>query len=202
MDQIMKAYVINLDERPERMASFNKNEFPFEVERFSAIKTTGWGWGGDGCMLSHFEILKKPHEFPFVIFEDDCVMIEPWSLVEKAMTQLPPDYDALWLGATLDAPIKRYSENLFRLKKAYCTHAIIYNTQAIIDYTLTNFPTSKIGRGIMDVFYYEDVQEKFNCYITYPMTTKQAEGWSDVMQRVPDNSEYQWRIDCYNNFTK
>ena len=194
----MKAYVINLDDRPERMISFNRNIFPFEVERVSAIKTDD---GAVGCAKTHFGILREQNEFPFVIFEDDCVMVAPWDYVEKAMDQLPSDWDALWLGATLDTPLKRYSDNLFRLKRAYTTHAIIYNTQRMIDYVLTSFDAYK-GRKIIDVFYYEDVQEKFNCFITYPMMALQAEGYSDIMQRKPRDDEHQWRLDCYNKFTK
>jgi GR25 family glycosyltransferase involved in LPS biosynthesis len=194
----MKAYCINLDRRPERMESFNKNNLPFEIERVSGIDMD---MGNIGCTLSHFKLLRTQTEFPFIIFEDDCVFIEPWSLVEKAMRQLPKDWDALWLGATLDTQLKRYSENLFRLNKAYCTHAIIYNSKRMVDYILQNFKGFN-GRKIIDVFYYEDVQKRFNCYITYPLTTVQAPGVSDVMKRMPDDSEYQWRIDCYNKFTR
>jgi GR25 family glycosyltransferase involved in LPS biosynthesis len=198
MDDNMKAFVINLDNRPSRLEMFRKNIFPFEVERISAIQMLD---GAMGCALTHFKILKEQTMFPFAIFEDDCVMIEPWSLVEKAISQLPEDWDALWLGGTVDTPLKRYSDNLFRLKKTYCTHAIIYNSQKIVDYILNNFDTWH-GRKIIDIFYYSDVQEKFNCFITYPMAALQAEGFSDIMNRTPDDSEYQWRLYCYNKFTK
>lgn len=198
----MKAYVINLDDRPERMSSFKKNNFPFDVERVSAVKTND---GAVGCMLSHFNILKAQTHFPFVIFEDDCVMVAPWDDVEKAISQLPSDWDALWLGATLDTPLKRYSDNLFRLKKAYCTHAIIYNTQRIVDSILKTFdgfsPTITKQKAI-DVFYYEEIQRDFNCFITYPMMALQGEGYSDIMKRTPRDDEYEWRKDCYNKFTK
>jgi hypothetical protein len=194
----MKAFVINLDNRPDRMGEFNKNVFPFKVERVDAVRCDN---GAEGCWKSHFKIFRNNTHYPFAIFEDDCQMIEPWSLVEQAMGQLPEDWDALWLGGTLDAPLKRYSENLFRLKKTYCTQAIIYNSPEMVDYILNNFEM-RSGRKIIDVFYYEDVQERFNCFITYPMTTKQAEGFSDVMSRTPDESEHQWRVDCYNKYTK
>jgi hypothetical protein len=197
----MKAYVINLDKRPERMVSFNKNKFPFDVERVSAVETLD---GGMGCNLSHLAILKHQKEYPFAIFEDDCVMVEPWDLVNEAISQLPKEWDALWLGGTLDAPIERYSENLFRLKKCYCTHGIIYNSRVMVEYILKGLPkfleTTK-GKKIIDLFYYEDVQEKFNCYITYPMVALQAEGYSDIMMRTPGLDEHQWRLDCYKMFT-
>lgn len=198
----MKAYVINLDRRPERMVSFNENKFPFEVERVSAIETTD---GGIGCNLSHISILNKQHEFPFIIFEDDCKMVAPWGDVENAMSQLPDDYDALWLGATLDGKIERYSANLFRLKRGYCTHAIIYNSQRMVDFilnTMDHYMKTTKGKPIIDLFYYEHVQEIYNCYITYPMMALQAEGYSDIMKRTPGLDEHQWRHDQYNKFTK
>jgi len=193
----MKAYVINLDNRPDRMETFKENIFPFDVERVSAIKMDN---GALGCTLTHFEIFKKNTEYPFVIFEDDCQFIEPWSLVEKAMSQLPDNWDALWLGATLDAPLKRYSENLFRLRRAYCTHAIMYNSPKIIEYILNNFLPFD-GRKIIDVFYHKDVQENFNCFITYPMTTIQRNSMSDVMKREQDDSDQIWRKKCYYKYT-
>ena len=34
----MKAYVVNLDSRPERLETFKENTFPFDITRVSAIK--------------------------------------------------------------------------------------------------------------------------------------------------------------------
>ena len=198
----MNSFVINLDRREDRMVSFNKNKFPFEVKRFSAIETSD---GTMGCNLSHLSILEQQSEFPFAIIEDDCKMVAPWSDVENAMSQLPDDWDALWLGATLDGKIERYSANLFRLKKGYCTHFVIYNTPKIVNYIIEELPkfiaTTK-GKPIIDLFYYEYIQRIFNCYITYPMMALQAEGYSDIMKRTPGLDEHQWRHDQYNKFTK
>lgn len=194
----MKAFVVNLDERPDRMVEFNKNEFPFPVERVSAIKTEN---GAEGCTLTHLKLLGEQHEFPVAIFEDDCVMLKPWSFVEEAMKQLPPDWDALWLGATLDTPLVRYSENLFRLRRAYCTHAIIYNSRELIDFTINNYYIVNRKR-IIDMFYYQYVQDKFNCYITYPVTTKQFGGLSNVMGRQWTNQDDEWIQQCYDKFMK
>ena len=198
MDSIVRAYVINLDERPDRMVEFNKNQFPFPVERISGVKSEN---GAIGCTLSHFNLLKTQQEFPFVVFEDDCVMLQPWSFVEEAMKQLSSDWDALWLGATLDTPLVRYSENLFRLKRGYCTHAIIYNSRELIDYTLTHYATVDHKR-IIDIFYYQFVQEKFNCFITYPITTKQLGGLSNVMGREWTGEDDKWIQQCYDKFMR
>jgi GR25 family glycosyltransferase involved in LPS biosynthesis len=187
----MKATVINLDSRPERMVKFAKNKFPFVVERFSAFNG-----GENGCTSSHLNVIKSHTEFPFVVFEDDCVMLEPWEMVKDAMEQLPFDWDALWLGATLTRQLKRYSRNLFRLNRAYCLHAVIYNTQRMVDYILHNHNTQS-GRNL-DIFYYHQVQQMFNCFITYPIMATQSEGISDIANKETGS----WIITkSYNKYT-
>jgi GR25 family glycosyltransferase involved in LPS biosynthesis len=172
----MKGLVINLEERPDRLESFYKNnKLPFEVERFNAIKFKD---GAVGCAYSHIEGMRKFSEFPFIIFEDDCVMLEDWSVVETAMKQLPSNWDALWLGATLTQPLKIYSKNLFELKRAYCLHAVIYNTPRIVDYICREYSSNP--SPIIDVFYFNQVLEKFNCFITAPIVATQGQGMSNI----------------------
>lgn len=194
----MKAYVINLESRPDRMVEFAKNSLPFQVERFNAIKTDP-GW--IGCTNSQLAILKQQKEFPFIIFEDDCLLLQPWSVVENTMKQLPPDWDALYLGATLMQPIERYSKNLFRLKNAFCAHAIIYNTERMVQYVLDNheeFFRNSVARNTLDVFYAQDVQQKFNCYITDPLVATQRSGFSNIENIDVD---YIQIIDHFNIYT-
>jgi len=191
----MKAYVINLQSRTDKLINFYKNDLPFKVQRFNAIIDSP---GDNGCAKSHLSIIATQKEFPFVIFEDDCVMLQPWSEVEKAMSQLPDNWDALWLGATLTHPLKRYSDNLFRLRRAYTTHAIIYNSARITDYILKNFRVKKT-KSIIDLFYFSDVQDRFNCFITYPLIATQSEGISDVAKKETDS----WIIEeSYNKYTR
>jgi hypothetical protein len=105
-------------------------------------------------------------------------MIEPWDTVEKAMSQLPESWDALWLGATLRKPIYKYSPNLHVLKGAYTTHAIIYNSQRIVDFIVNQHRTPS-GQNL-DIFLKKVVQERFNCFITRPMCATQLSDWSDI----------------------
>jgi hypothetical protein len=189
----MKATVINLKDRPERMDDFRLNNFPFEVERFNAIKTTP-GWFG--CSASHLAAIRKQTELPFVIFEDDCVLLQSWSVVEQAMSQLPKNWDMLWLGATNVREVQRYSANLFRMKGAYCAHAIIFNTWEVVNYIQHNynkFMQSCEGtdhRPVIDVFYVVEVQERFNCFITDPICATQSVTYSDIELKVNDYEPY------------
>jgi hypothetical protein len=177
----MRGIVINLDSRPDRMVEFQQNVIPFPVERFSGVVAN---CGEDGCKESHLRIIERQSEYPFVVFEDDCILMKPWTVVEEAMKQLPDDWDALWLGGNLRVPLHRYSKNLFRVKNTYALHAVIYNSQRMIDYILENHNTPT---GInVDVFYNKVVQEMFNCYIVYPMVANQRKGYSDITKRPVD----------------
>jgi GR25 family glycosyltransferase involved in LPS biosynthesis len=190
----MKSYVINLKESTERLAQFRENKFPFEIMRFDALRGS---CGLDGNCLSIRTLLAQVIEFPVVIFEDDCVMLENWMVVQRAMVELPEDADALWLGATLTKPLERYSDHLFRLKRAYTTHAIIYYSKRMVDYILNLHVPSGVA---LDVFYFMHIQEKFNCYITNPICATQRDGISDIDGR--DMKYYNYIIDSYNKFTK
>lgn len=174
------SWVINLSDRKDRLTEFYSQAFPFEVKRFEAIKHNP---GIVGCNLSHHEILKQATKFPFIIFEDDCKMIEQWDVLYNAMKQLPKDWDMLYLGANCHEPIKKVSENLCRIVQGKCTHAIMYNSQRVVDYILRELHKPET---IIDGFYCSDVCYKFNCYITYPMMAVQRAGESDIVDGYRD----------------
>lgn len=186
--------VINLDSRPDRLSKFRSiNKFPFEVDRMPAKVSDN---GEDGCTWSHIAAMNRNY-FPFVVFEDDCVMIEPWSTVEKCMAELPHDWDALWLGATLTQRLDRYSPHLFRLKKAYCLHAVIYSSRRMINFVMNNHKTPS---GVnLDIFFFNHVMEKFNCFITDPICATQSESYSDIALKQSGS----WIIEhSYHKYTK
>jgi len=188
---VHKAYVINLEERKDRLETFYKQQFPFSITRFPALKAER---GIMGCNVSHKVILQDAKEFPILVFEDDCKIIGDWNNVKEAISQLPSDWDILYLGANLNTPLQKVSANLFRLKKAWTTHAIIYGTQRVADYIIKNMPKDTTP---IDVFYSDDIQENFNCYIVSPLTAIQAAGFSDIVKHV---SNYESLL--VNNFIK
>ena len=188
--EIDTALVLNLNERPDKLDTFYEQEFPFEVSRAEAIKASP-GWVG--CRDSHFRILEGIKGVTLVM-EDDCKIIEDWKLVERAMNQLPKDWDLLYLGATLNTDLKKYSDNLYRLQDGWTTHAIIYNGRRVADFVLKC--KNKVQK--IDVFYADVVQHRFNCFITYPMAATQREGFSDVINRHVD---YKVITDRYQKYT-
>lgn len=190
----MKGYVINLKERTDRLLRFKENQFPFPIERFDAIKL---GSGQDGFTLSTRTLLSQITEFPVLICEDDCILLERWMVVERAIAELPKDADALWLGATLTQPLERYSDYLFRLKRAYTTHAIIYYSKRMVDYILGLDVPSGVN---LDILYFQEVQNKFNCFITNPICATQSDGFSDVSGQEMKFHDY--IIESYNKYTQ
>lgn len=179
----MNGFVINLESRFDRMIDFRKNRFPFEVQRFNAIKTD-LGW--KGCADSHIAIMKQQQEFPFVIFEDDCVLIDSWDKVEKAMLQLPPEWCALWLGTSHIQSLERYSENLCRVKGLYCHHAVIYNSRTMIDFYVNNYNMELP----IDAYTSSVVSYKFDCFLVDPMLAIQSVTYSDIERKINDYSAW------------
>lgn len=192
----MKAFVINCRNSTERLAQFRENKFPFDVEVFEALEGTTPADRDFVSGLSHLAIMKQQTEFPFAVFEDDCVLLEPWELVSTAMSQLPGDWDALWLGATLQRPIKQYSPNLYRLIGGHALHAVIYNSKPMIEYMERNFTRDKFK--VLDVLTAYHAQLHFNCYITYPIIATQRACMSDINGRFLDN--YNEIIKAYNRY--
>jgi GR25 family glycosyltransferase involved in LPS biosynthesis len=180
---IQKYFVINLDSRPDRLQQFNENEFPFEIERFSAIRKVP---GIKGCNASHLAILNKDCALPFVVFEDDCKLIEDWSIVETAMKQLPKDWDILLVGANLNTPLEQYSENLFKVKNAWTTHAIIYGAQGVVDYIKKKMPKDSTP---IDAFYSKHIYPNFNCFVVNPLVAIQRCSFSDINNGVRNYEE-------------
>ena len=188
-------YCINLDHRTDKWEQVQEEAKKLGVKliRFSGFKERV---GHDGCRKSHLAILNQLKNEPmFMLTEDDFKVIvdDPIELVKKAVSQLPSDWDMLYLGATLNQPLDRYSENLYRIKKAWATHALIYNNQnGVVEYILQNHNTKKFS-----VFLCDDVQFKFNCFITYPMAATQRAGHSDILRHYVDYKVIEQRYKKY-----
>lgn len=192
----MRAFVINCKNSTERLKLFHENKFPFKIDRFEALEGTTPADRDFISGLSHLAVLTTQNEFPVAVFEDDCVLLEPWEIVEKAMTQLPKEWDALWLGATLQHSIKKHSENLYRLNGGHALHAVIYNSKRMIDYMEKNFTRDRFK--VLDVLTAYHAQKLFNCYITYPIVATQRSCVSDINGRFLDN--YNEIINHYNKY--
>jgi GR25 family glycosyltransferase involved in LPS biosynthesis len=191
----MKVYCINLAERflkwTDTQQEFKDKEF--ELIRVDAMKTRK-GWVG--CRESHFKAMEQAPGEVFMICEDDILFLpDAMENLNKAFNQLPDNWDLLYLGATLNEPLKRYSDNLFELKKAWALHGVIYNGRMVADFVLSN--RDNIRK--IDVFFADIVQEGFKCYLTYPMVATQRPGYSDI---INSDTNYDMITERYKMYTK
>lgn len=182
---LMTIHCINLNERPEKWqaAQSELKKLKGVALRWEGVKKSP-GW--EGCRLSHLALLQHLRfDYPgelYGVFEDDVIFTHQFPLhrLEEIMVDLPNDWDILYLGATINEKPEFVTNNLYRIKNAWTTHAMIFNNQnGVVDYILEN----NGGGGKIDVFYAHDVQHKFKCYLANPMLATQRNGHSDIMNK-------------------
>ena len=184
----MKKYLINLDRRTDRLEAVMPQfeALGWEVERFSAYDTDK-GWVG--CTLSHIDVILMGYSHEtFMVLEDDVVLDPTTNLVlEDAMSQLPEDWDMLYLGCSPKEPQVRYSDNLFKLNNAHVTHAIIWNGRpdGAFEYVLDH--ADEIEK--IDDYFATVIQPRFNCFVTYPMVALQNENMGSDIAKFSDVSQ-------------
>jgi GR25 family glycosyltransferase involved in LPS biosynthesis len=183
----MITYLINREDRPQRLAhareqlqAQNLNAHVFKA----IVGSPGW----KGCRDSHVSLMERcRNEETFQILEDDVLFLGDYhSAVENAMWELPNEWDALFLGASPQEPFERYSEHLFKMGKAFTTHAIIWHTRykGAVEFILSN----KKDIHKIDVFFNDFIYSNFNCYCIYPLLCIQSGSFSSDTCKVSDVS--------------
>lgn len=180
----LPAFCINLERRKDRRQLMEK-EFAKVGLSPTFINGADIKPGWVGCRESHLAILDDAWLGDvFVVFEDDVQFLQDLSIVDKALSQLPEDWDMLYLGASPKQPQVRYSDNLIRLNNAHVTHAIIwhYREGGALEYILDH--ANEVKK--IDDYFATVIQPKFNCFVTYPMAATQtsAGGNSDTCKYV------------------
>lgn len=116
-------YVVNLERRKDRLASFRSNKDVADVHVLPAIdgrtlkltpelaslfRNNDFKWKKSvmGCALSHFALWQRlavdPVAKSYVIFEDDVRLRDDWAAQwYKAAAHVPADADAIYLGGVL-----------------------------------------------------------------------------------------------------
>lgn len=188
----MTIHCINLHERSDKwQQAFSELSKLVGVPiRWPAQKISP-GW--EGCKKSHWALIRylwqnHPDEL-WGVFEDDVKFcsLDVMEQIRNAIGELPNNWDMLYLGGTPNEPLERVTDSLFRAKKTWTTHAIIYNPNSdVVPFVLENM----LEHERIDVFYANVVQEKFNCYMAYPMIATQRNGYSDIRQKVSRTGDY------------
>lgn len=155
--------------------------------------------GSLGCIMAHLNAMKEFGPGLNLIMEDDCQFIQPWEVVERAISQLPEKWDCLYVGAMLHKPLTAYSPNLYKLYWGWTNHAIIYNGTRVSEYMIKHGPVeiNRVRRNI-DTWMVYNVQDVFDCYIVSPLVAIQRESHSNITNRVRN---YQMQ-EHYSKYTK
>jgi len=196
-------YYINLNRRPDRRRHIEEqlSKFNLSGTRVQAadgkylkwkkeygIWSKTWNEGAFGCCLSHRQALTHARDNKFeniLILEDDAILADNFiDVLEKAWNSLPEHWHMLYLSANHGRkgmpmyPTKadRISNNLFKLKGSYTTHAIILN-KISFDIILNHLSAPY---GPLDIFY-SLYQKVFPCYVCNPGLASQMSGHSDII---------------------
>lgn len=116
--------------------------------------------------------------------EDDCVFRDLDHL-DKALSELPEDWDIVYLGANLicwnngEPEPERYSDHLSRVRAAWTTHAIGYNRKCVHE-IITRQPN--FSEQMFDQYLSNRLHE-FNAYCVAPMVAYQRPRVSSIWQR-------------------
>jgi GR25 family glycosyltransferase involved in LPS biosynthesis len=192
----MKTIVIHRHDRPERLQDLVEHLRIIGWDSFSVfdaiIDKPGW----KGCRDSHLAVMEDyKDEVMFLVLEDDVRFVENTSEIVSSLFQLPQDWDCLFLGVNPQEPQKRYSKNLFKLSKSFCTHSIIWHPRkgGAVEYILEH----KAEIEKIDVFFCEKIFPNFNCFLTEPLVCVQSSKYnsdtckkSDVGQISKNYSKY------------
>lgn len=177
-----KAICINLDHRTDRWATCEKEfaKWGIEVERFSAMNGNN---GMQGLHLSNQAIFKANAGKSLLVLEDDVVFHRPFYGLEECFADLPANWDMLYLGGNATQPQKRYSNWLYKADGILTTHAILYSAK-MTAWLADNMEVPEVvtRQNTIDVWYAEEIQPKFNCFIAYPQIAGQRFGYSDICE--------------------
>lgn len=157
------------------------------VRRFQAVEEIGphesFSHGERNILL---EFLHSSDE-SLLHLEDDCVFRNLEHL-PHALSELPPDWDILYLGANLicwnngePAP-ERFSDHLFRVRAAWTTHAIAYNRKCVYE-ILAKQPA--FSEQMFDQYLSSRLPD-FNAFCIAPMVAYQRPRFSSIWQRADD----------------
>lgn len=140
-----------------------------EVEKFLAIPDSGPHQSFNRSTRQILSDFLNSGSESLLFLEDDCVFRQ-YNHLEKALSELPVDWDICYLGANLlNGQPERYSKHLFRVKSAWTTHAIGYNRK-VVPYLLNNQPP--VGAEMFDNWMSGEL-ENFQAFVVAPMIAYQ-----------------------------
>jgi len=196
-----KIFVINLATAKDRLASFTDEmgKYNLEFERFDAIKPNGGATVADrflGNKKSHLGCIQIARDSGYgrvIICEDDMMFDDDWAnqfeviFSEAAEFTKNNPWDIFYIGSRHKTPFDDTVGYRFvkKVVRSWCIHCYMVNSliyDDILEGHLDYSPDLPC-----DVYYYEHVQKRGNCYCLIPRPAIQRPGYSDAMDRDTDN---------------
>ena len=190
----IKTYIINLEKRTDRL---NELKIPFDYEIFAATDGRK-SFDSEvysrkelsrlGCKDSHKRLLSKIYDDGLehcLVFEDDVELCENFEVkLSEIIEELPKDWDMVYLGGWNLGDKKPYSTKLDIAKKIYTTHSYLIRRKFITK-LLEELDTNENKK--VDVVF-SVLQEQNKCFITSPILCWQREGFSDIENKITNNT--------------
>jgi hypothetical protein len=176
----MKCRVVHLSTRPDRMMGLPKeiSKMFLDYEIFYAVNPPGITDPKIASSCTHIDVLRSVYGDLLVCEDDVCFLNQGREIFNIAYSQLPEDWDMLYLGGHIHTPAERYSDNLYRIRfGVHCNHAILYSEKAR-DFILSNYNVWENDIKAYDHWLYMIGQGLMNCYMCYPVIAYQKPGYS------------------------
>lgn len=192
-------YCLNQDSRPDRWAQA-KGEFDrtgIRAERFPTIPADH---PHHSFCLSQYAMLKsflRTNGRTLLTLEDD-VLFQSAGHLEAAISELPADWDIIYLGANItegvvgikEKPPVRHSEHLHRVRRAWTTHAIAYSRKAVEE-IVGLYPVHTFD--MFDNWLNQNYLENHQCFLVSPMIAWQRPVFSDLWGNAADyTGAFEW----------
>lgn len=120
---------------------------------------------------------------------EDDVVFQRLDHLTIALSELPANWDIVYLGANLlcwghvtDPQPERFSPHLFRVRQAWCTHAIGFNRK-VVPFILENQPD--FSAQMIDNWLSAQLP-RLNAYCVAPMVAYQRPHYSSIWGRYDD----------------
>ncbi len=193
-----KIFLINLDRRKDRLNFSNSQLDKASIPDVEIFKGYDWrdyevfncfsGGGNFGCTNSHralLEIISYQKIPRTLILEDDFQWIHgnPQERFSEMIQEVPDDWDMLYLGGHYaEAPQGRIGPHCIRMGRMLTTTAYGVTAAFARHYA----PVLCGGAGIDTLYYHAHQHSK--CYIFQPRLIRQRPDFSDIQQKICDNS--------------
>lgn len=173
----MKTLIVNLPKRTDRWETVVPEVQRFGItdfERIEAIKK----WKFRGFNLTMHKAVNQDEIF--LLLEDDVCFDGTMTDLNTAISELPENWDMLYLGGTLYEPAEYYSKHLSKPYAVHTTHAILYNINCA-KWIHANF--NPFGKLIYDDWLYKVAHRQLNVFIMNPMIAFQSPSFSDIWKK-------------------